>query len=72
MEERHQYQCGGRGDDYWGDRRQEREEGYLASAVASNQMSAVDDEKGKFSFAINCFSLASHSKDGLPEFPPSF
>ena len=35
-------------------------------------MAAVDDERGEHAFAINCLSLASGTRSGLPDFPQSF
>ena len=69
MDDRKRYSCRSRGrNNYWGDRREEKGHGLIEGAVASIQMSAVDVH----SFAVNCLSLASSSRDGLPDFPPSF
>ena len=35
-------------------------------------MAAVDDERGEHAFAINCLSLATGTRSGLPDFPQSF
>ena len=72
MEKRAQYQCEGRGNDYWGDRNQEMYEGIITGNVASIQMSAIDDVGGEYSFAANCLSMAANSRDGLLAFPLSF